>query len=48
MKTVDPDDTKSGRVDQTITMTCPASVDVAFCVFTVQELYYKGQAVRCA
>eukprot|EP00435_Cladocopium_sp_Y103_P015618 s2479_g3.t2 len=37
VKTVDPDDPKSGRVDQTITMSCPAAVDVAFCAFTVQD-----------
>lgn len=47
VKTVDPDDPKSGRVDQTITMSCPAAVDVSFCAFTIQELYYsRGQANR--
>jgi len=47
VKTVDPDDPKSGRVDQTITMSCPAAVDVAFCAFTVQELYYsRGNQAR--
>lgn len=27
---------KTAEVDQTITMSCPAAVDVAFCAFTVQ------------
>lgn len=46
VKTVDPDDPKSGRVDQTITMSCPAAVDVAFCAFIVQELFYSRGQVR--
>ncbi|CAJ1428289.1 unnamed protein product [Effrenium voratum] len=40
VKTVDPENPQAGRVNQTITMVCPAAVDVAFCAHTVQELYY--------
>ncbi|CAJ1341497.1 unnamed protein product [Effrenium voratum] len=37
VKTVDPENPQAGRVNQTITMVCPAAVDVAFCAHTVQE-----------
>eukprot|EP00437_Effrenium_voratum_P048200 CAMPEP_0181535406 /NCGR_PEP_ID=MMETSP1110-20121109/74238_1 /TAXON_ID=174948 /ORGANISM="Symbiodinium sp., Strain CCMP421" /LENGTH=1595 /DNA_ID=CAMNT_0023666783 /DNA_START=55 /DNA_END=4840 /DNA_ORIENTATION=+ len=43
VKTVDPENPQAGRVNQTITMVCPAAVDVAFCAHTVQELYYPRE-----
>jgi len=39
VKTVNPANPAAGRIPQTISMICPAAMDVAFCVHSVQALY---------